>query len=61
MVPPTGVISNSIFTDFDDVATDENVPSTDLILDVPNEIFDEMERWNELLKDRQLDLRGPRP
>ncbi len=61
MVRPGGPSSNTIVADFDDVANDKADCSTDLTPADAEALFEELERWHEVLKPHADELRGPRP
>lgn len=54
MVRSNGLGSNSISSDFEGPATGSIEPISD-------DLFDELERWNDVLKYHKDELRGPRP
>ncbi|MEO9896243.1 MAG: hypothetical protein ABJF05_07700 [Paracoccaceae bacterium] len=53
MVRSKRISSNSIYHDFEDAASDENVAFDD--------VFEELERWHQILKPHADELRGPKP
>ncbi|MDW3181650.1 hypothetical protein [Roseobacter sp.] len=53
--------SNPIMSDFAAQATTTFEPSTDTLLENADDVFDELERWHEILRPYRHEMRGPRP
>ena len=61
MVRSSGPSSNCILDDFGDVATSGSEASTEEFTSDIEAVFDELERWKDILEHHQDALRGPRP
>ena len=61
MVRSNSSCSNSIVPEFSDCANTELDPSTAPIFGKTEEIFNELERWHDVLKPHADELRGPHP
>ncbi|MDX8350676.1 hypothetical protein SLH49_22020 [Cognatiyoonia sp. IB215446] len=61
VVRSSGPSSNSSLADFEDAASSESDPSTDLNNTDIDALFEELERWHDVLKPHADMLRGPRP